>query len=134
MGQHTGSPRAQRRWPGALVHRGFRRLALALALSSFGDWLGVLAVTALATQLVEGFDTKSFAVGRVLAFRLLPSVLLAPIVGAAADRSDRRITMAVSDVVRCLLFVSTPSVRTLTWPRVATARVAIVRPVGTPAK
>ena len=87
------------RWPGALAYRGFRRLALALALSSFGDWLGFLATTALATQLVEGFDTQSFAVGGVLAFRLLPSVLLAPLwseeARAAPGRWYRRAGLAI---------------------------------------
>ncbi len=122
------------RWPGALVHRGFRRLALALALSSFGDWLGFLATTALATQLVEGFNAQSFAVGGVLAFRLLPSLLLAPLVGVIADRFDRRLTMTVSDVLRCALFLSMPLVGTLTWLLVATALVEIVSLVWIPAK
>jgi len=76
-------------WPGALAYRGFRRLALALVLSSFGDWLAFLATTALASQLVDSFGAKSFAVGGVLAFRLLPSVLLAPFVGVVADRRAR---------------------------------------------
>ena len=92
------------RWPGALRYRGFRRLSVALALSSFGDWIGYLAVTALATQLVSGFAAKSFAVGGVLAFRLLPAVVLAPFVGVLADRYDRRLTMVVSDLLRFVLF------------------------------
>ena len=122
------------RWPGALAYRGFRRLALALALSSFGDWLGFLATTALATQLVEGFDTQSFAVGGVLAFRLLPSVLLAPGVGVLADRFDRRLTMALCDVVRFGLFLSIPLVGSLLWLLLATALVEVVSLVWIPAK
>jgi dTMP kinase len=121
-------------WPGALAQRGFRRLALALALSSFGDWLGFLATTALATQLVQGFDAKSFAVGGVLAFRLLPSLLLAPVVGVVADRFDRRLTMTVSDLLRFGLFLSIPLVGTLTWLLVATVLVEVVSMVWIPAK
>jgi dTMP kinase len=122
------------RWPGALAQRGFRRLSLALVLSSFGDWLGFLATTALATQLVTGFDAKSFAVGGVLAFRLLPAVLLAPVVGVIADRFDRRLTMVVSDLLRFGLFLSMPLVGTLTWLLVATALVEVLSLVWIPAK
>ena len=122
------------RWPGALRYRGFRQLSLALALSSFGDWLGYLAVTALATQLVSGFTAKSFAVGGVLAFRLLPAVALAPFVGVLADRFDRRLTMVVSDVVRFALFVTIPIVGTLTWLIVASALVEVLGLIWVPAK
>ncbi|HUR50779.1 MAG TPA: dTMP kinase [Mycobacteriales bacterium] len=121
-------------WPGALAYRGFRRLALALVLSSFGDWLAFLATTALASQLVDGFGAKSFAVGGVLAFRLLPSVVLAPFVGVIADRLDRRLTMVVSDLLRFVLFLSIPLVDSLTWLLIATALVEVLSLVWIPAK
>lgn len=125
---------SERKWPGALAHRGFRRLSLALLLSSLGDWLGFLATTALATQLVHGFDAKSFAVGGVLVFRLLPAVVLAPVVGVVADRFDRRLTMVVCDVLRFALFLSMPVVGTLTWLLVATALVEVLSLIWIPAK
>jgi dTMP kinase len=121
-------------WPGALAYRGFRRLALALVLSSFGDWLAFLATTALAAELVNGFGAKSFAVGGVLAFRLLPSVVLAPFVGVLADRLDRRMTMVVSDLLRFGLFLSIPLVDSLTWLLIATALVEVLSLVWIPAK
>jgi dTMP kinase len=123
-----------RRWPGALAHRGFRQLSLALALSSFGDWLGFLATTALASQLVHGFDQKSFAVGGVLVFRLLPSVVLAPVVGVVADRVDRRLVMVVSDLLRFALFLSMPIVDRVWWLFVATALVEVLSLFWVPAK
>jgi dTMP kinase len=86
----------------------FRKLYTALALSSFGDWLGFLATTALATQLVDTFESKAYATGGVLVFRLLPAVLFGPLAGAFADRWDRRKTMVVCDVLRFLLFLSIP--------------------------
>jgi dTMP kinase len=124
----------ERRWPGALAHRGFRRLSLALVLSSFGDWLGFLATTALASQLVHGFDAKSFAVGGVLVFRLLPAIVLAPLVGVVADRVDRRLVMVVSDVLRFGLFLSMPLVDELWWLLVATALVEVLSLLWIPAK
>ena len=123
-----------RRWPGALAHRGFRRLALALTLSSFGDWLGFLATTALASQLVHGFSDKSFAIGGVLVFRLLPSLVLAPLVGVVADRFDRRLVMVVSDVLRFGLFLSMPLVNEVWWLFVATALVELLSLFWIPAK
>ena len=123
-----------RGWPGALAQTGFRRLSLALALSSFGDWLGFLATTALAAQLVHGFETQSFAIGAVLAFRLLPGVLLAPLVGVVADRFDRRLTMVTSDLLRFGLFLSIPLVDTLAWLFVASALVEVLSLIWIPAK
>jgi len=108
------------RWPGALQSRGFRRLYLALALSSFGDWVGFLATAALAAQLVDGFGARNFAVGGVLAFRLLPAVLFGPVAGAFADRFDRRSLMVVCDLMRFALFLSIPLVGSLLWLFVAT--------------
>jgi dTMP kinase len=103
-------------------------------LSSFGDWLGFLATTALASQLVHGFDQKSFAVGGVLVFRLLPSVLLAPVVGVVADRVDRRLVMVVSDLLRFGLFLSMPIVDRVWWLFVATALVEVLSLFWIPAK
>jgi dTMP kinase len=95
--------------------RSFRRLYTALVLSSFGDWLGFLATTALAAQLVQGFTAKAYATGGVLVFRLLPAVLLGPLAGAFADRFDRRRTMVVCDVARFALFVSIPLSHSLVY-------------------
>ena len=122
------------RWPGALQHRGFRRLYLALVLSSFGDWLGFLATTAFATQLVDGFGAQSYAVGGVLAFRLLPAVLLGPVAGVLADRFDRRGLMVVTDLMRFALFISIPIVGTLWWLLVATVLVEMLSLFWIPAK
>ena len=103
----------------ALRNHDFRRLYSALALSSFGDWLGFLATTALATQLVDSFAGKAYATGGVLVFRLLPAVLLGPLAGAFADRWDRRRTMVVCDLLRFVLFLSIPLVGSVASPRTA---------------
>lgn len=128
------------RWPGALEVRPFRRLYLALVLSSFGDWLGFLATTALATQLVDGFGAQSFAVGGVLAFRLLPAVLFGPVAGVFADRFDRRGLMVVTDLLRFVLFLSIPLVAVvrpgaaLVWLFAATVLVETLSLFWIPAK
>ena len=55
----------------------FRKLWNSMAFSSFGDWLGLLATTALAQQLAGGdYATANFAIAGVFIARLLPSVIL----------------------------------------------------------
>jgi dTMP kinase len=105
---------------GVLSIKPFRQLWIALSLSSLGDWLSILALTALAPSLTHGGDVaKSSAVGAVWLVTLLPALLLGPIAGALADRLDRRMTMIVGDVVRGLLFISIPLFPNLTWIFVA---------------
>ncbi|MEO8888296.1 MAG: dTMP kinase [Jatrophihabitantaceae bacterium] len=88
--------------------RAFRRLWYTTALSSLGDWLGLLATTALATSLAHGYQAQNYALGGVLVVKLLPAIVLGPLAGAFADRFDRRTTMIVSDAVRFVLFLSIP--------------------------
>ena len=79
--------------------RDFRRLWLVMSFSSFGDWLGLLATTALAAELANGYAAANFALGGVLVVRLLPAVIFGPLAGAFADRFDRRKLMVVADLV-----------------------------------
>jgi dTMP kinase len=114
--------RAGRSHPGdgVLSIKPFRRLWVALSLSSLGDWLSIVALTALAPALTQGSAVaKSSAVGGVWLVTLLPALLLGPIAGALADRLDRRVTMITGDVIRGLLFVSIPLYPHLTWIYIA---------------
>ncbi len=98
---------------GVLSIKPFRRLWIALSLSSLGDWLSIIALTALAPSLSKG--NAAVAVGGVWLATLLPALLLGPLAGAMADRLDRRTTMIVGDVIRGLLFLSIPLFPNLTW-------------------
>jgi dTMP kinase len=114
--------------------RDFRKLWLSMSLSSFGDWLGLLAITATATSLVDSFAGKNYALGAVLLFRLLPAIALGPLAGAFADRFDRRKTMVVSDVLRFALFASIPLVDELVWLFVAQFLIEAISLFWIPAK
>jgi dTMP kinase len=114
--------------------RDFRKLWLSMALSSFGDWLGLLAITATATSLVTGFAAANFALGGVLLFRLAPAIVLGPLAGAFADRFDRRKTMVVADLLRFALFASIPLVDNLIWLFVAQFLIEAVSLFWIPAK
>ncbi|NBP22778.1 MAG: dTMP kinase, partial [Actinobacteria bacterium] len=66
---------SQQQSRGVLSIHAFRKLWNAMAFSSFGDWLGLLATTALAQQLAGGDYAKAnFAIAGVFIARLLPSV------------------------------------------------------------
>jgi len=98
----------------------FRRLWVALSLSSLGDWLSILALLALAPSVTHGSTlAKTASISGVWVVTLLPALLLGPVAGALADRFDRRTTMIVGDVVRGLLFISIPLFPNLTWIFVA---------------
>jgi dTMP kinase len=112
----------------------FRKLWLSMSLSSFGDWLGLLAITATATSLVEGFAAANFALGGVLLFRLLPAIILGPLAGAFADRFDRRKTMVITDIFRFGLFASIPLVDNLVWLFVAQFLIEAISLFWIPAK
>ena len=87
----------------------FRKLWNSMAFSSFGDWLGLLATTALAQELAGGdYKKANFAIAGVFIVRLLPAVLLGPIAGVIADRFDRRRLMIVCDILRFGFYLSIP--------------------------
>ncbi|MGH8960861.1 MAG: dTMP kinase [Jatrophihabitantaceae bacterium] len=121
--------------------RSFRRLWYTTALSSLGDWLGLLATTAMAASLAHGYQAQNYALGGVLVVRLLPAIILGPLAGAFADRFDRRMTMIVSDAVRFVLFLSIPLAhllvdrdRTLAWLLIASFLIECVSLFWMPAK
>jgi dTMP kinase len=119
--------------PGVLSIKPFRRLWIALSLSSFGDWLSILALTALAGSLTKG-SAENYAIGGVLVVKLLPALLFGPLAGAVADRFDRRITMVVADILRFALFLSIPLVGRLDWLYIATFLIEVVTLFWIPAK
>ena len=112
----------------------FRRLWLALGLSSFGDWLGLLATTSLAAALATGTSAKLLAVSGVFILRLAPAVVFGPLAGVVADRLNRRWTLVYGDVLRFILFCTIPLVGTLWWLFVATILIEIVGLFWMPAK
>lgn len=113
----------------------FRRLWMALGLSSFGDWLGLLATAAFAQDLAaDSYTAANYAIAGVFILRLAPAVLLGPLAGALADRLDRRWTLVVGDLARCALFASIPLVGTLGWLYAATLLVECFALFWLPAK
>ncbi len=143
MGQHHH---------GVLSIKPFRRIWIATSLSSLGDWLSLLALSALAysltgnqshahnSVLTGSLTTGNVAVSGVWITSLLPYLLFGPLAGAVADRLDRRINMIVGDVMRAVLYLSIPInlvvgfAPKLTWIYVAQFLACCASLFWTPAK
>ena len=118
--------------------RDFRRLWVGLGLSSLGDWMGLLALTALANASAESYAGKNYAIATVLFLRVLPALFLGPVAGFVADRLDRRSVLIWGDYLRGVLFLTIPiigpKVGMLWWIFVVTVLVEAVSLVWGPAK
>lgn len=83
----------------------FFRLWLSQVFSSLGDWIGLLAILAIANRVS---DSNAAALSLVMVARMLPGFLLAPLVGALVDRLDRKRVMVFSDLARAVLLALLP--------------------------
>ena len=79
------------------------RFFLAQAVSSLGDWIGVIAIAVFAKRI--GGNT---AVGVVMMARVLPGFIAGPIGGVLADSWDRKKTMVWADITRAAVIFSLP--------------------------
>lgn len=111
----------------------FFRLWLAQVASSLGDWIGFVAITALAARLAGG-ATPEAAVGVVLSARLIPGFFLAPVAGVLVDRLDRRKVMVACDVGRGLVLATLPWVDTIAGLVFASFLLEILTLLWSPAK
>jgi dTMP kinase len=119
-----------------LANAPFRRLWTAMSVCSLGDWLNILALTALAANLTQNDDYRlqSLAVGGVFVAKMLPAVLLGPLAGVFADRFDRRLTMFTADLARFAVVLSIPVIGSYQWVIIATILVECVNLFWVPAK
>ncbi|WP_327348850.1 MFS transporter [Streptomyces europaeiscabiei] len=91
-----------------LRHRAYRRLFAAQVVALVGTGLATVALGLLAYDLA-GADAGS-VLGTALAIKMVAYVVIAPAVGAIADRLPRRALMVTADLVRAGIAVSLPFV------------------------
>ena len=110
----------------------FFRLWLTQVVSATGDWLGFLAIAALATRI--GAGSPEAAVGVVMAARIVPGFFLGPASGVIADRFDRKKVMVVCDLGRGAVLVLMPFVENVWALVLASLVLEIFTLLWTPAK
>src|SRR5215510_4614331 len=90
--------------------RSFFKLWVAQVVSSLGDWIGIIAILAIAARVSGG---SGAAVSLVMVARVVPGFFLATVGGVIVDRFDRRRVMIACDFGRAGLLALLPFVDTL---------------------
>jgi dTMP kinase len=114
--------------------RPFRRMAIASGAASLGDWMGFLAIIALTADIMGPTRAAAFAVSGVMAARVVPSLLLAPVAGVFVDRWDRKRVLVVTHVGRGLIMALIPFTQELLALILATLFLEVLSSLFAPAK
>ncbi len=110
----------------------FMRLWCAQLVSSFGDWLGFLAITILAADV--GAGAGGAAVGLVMSARIIPGFFLAPVAGVMIDRWDRKKVMVTCDLIRAAIIAMLPLVHSVLGLVIASLVIEVCTLLWSPAK
>lgn len=109
----------------------FFRLWLAQVVSSLGDWLGFLAITAIAARVGSSPEA---AISLVLSARLVPGFFLAPVAGVMVDRWDRKKVMVICSLGRAVVLAFLPFVDTVLGLVAASFLLEVMTLLWSPAK
>ncbi|MEQ1786923.1 MAG: MFS transporter, partial [Acidimicrobiales bacterium] len=110
----------------------FFHLWLTQVASATGDWLGFLAIAALAAKIGQG--SPAAAVGLVMSARIVPGFFLGAASGVIADRFDRKRVMVTCDLGRAAVLVTLPFVDTVLGLVIASLVLECFTLLWTPAK
>jgi len=87
------------------------RLWIVQVVSSLGDWVGFVAIVAIAQRLGSGSGAS--AIGLVMTARILPGFFLSQLAGVIIDRLDRKKVMICCDIGRGLVLCTLPFIKTV---------------------
>ena len=90
--------------------KSYFRLWLAQVVSSTGDWIGLIAILAIAARVS---DNSGAAVSLVMLARVVPGFFLGTVGGVLIDRLDRRKVMVACDIGRASLLLLLPFIENL---------------------
>jgi dTMP kinase len=110
----------------------FFRLWLVQVVSAMGDWLGFSAIILLASRV--GDSGGAGAISLVMAARIVPGFVFAPVAGVLVDRWDRKRVMVACDVGRAAVIASLPFVDDLAGLVLASLALEVFTLLWTPAK
>src|SRR5688572_7061413 len=111
----------------------FFRLWLAQVVSAIGDWIGFVAIVAIAGNLGGGAGSAG-AISLVMSARMIPGFFLSPMAGVLVDRWDRKRVMMVADVSRGVVLAFVPFIDTIWGLVVASLLLEIGTLLWSPAK
>lgn len=117
-----------------LRNRSFRNLTLATVTSALGDWIGVLAIIALTTDILGPTRAAAFAVSGVMAVRLIPALVLSPVAGVFVDRWNRKRVLIATDVGRGTVMALIPFTNEIFTLLLATLVIELLSSLFAPAK
>ena len=115
-------------------NRDFRNLSLATVTSALGDWIGVLAILALTVEIMGPTRAAPFALGAVMAARVVPAMLLGPVAGVFVDRWNRKHVLIGADIGRGIIMALIPFTDELLTLLLATLMIEVLSALFAPAK
>ena len=118
---------------GSLFSGPFLRLWLAQVASSLGDWVGLVAILALAAR-VGGGASSGTSVGIVMVARMTPGFFLASVGGVLVDRWDRKKVMVLCNIGRAGVLGLLPWVDSLWGLVLASLLLEVMTLLWSPAK
>jgi dTMP kinase len=105
-------------------------LWVAQVISAVGDWLGFVAIVAVATRI----SGSAGAISLVMSARLIPGFFLAPVAGVLVDRLDRKKIMVACDLVRAAVLFTIPFVNAIWQLVIASLVLEVATLLWSPAK
>ncbi len=111
---------------------GFIALWSTQLISSFGDWIGFLAVIAVASRI--GGNNAGSAIALVVTARVLPGFFLASIGGIIVDRFNRKKLLVWCDIARALILLTIPFINALWSLALASLALELATSLWSPAK
>ncbi len=111
---------------------GFIALWSTQLISSFGDWIGFLAVIEVASRI--GGDNAGSAIALVVTARVLPGFFLASVGGIIVDRFNRKTLLVWCDIARALILLTIPFINALWSLALASLALELATSLWSPAK
>ena len=110
----------------------FFRLWIAQVVSALGDWIGFVAIVAIATRI--GGSSPAASISLVMSARLIPGFFLAPIAGVLVDRWDRKRVMVCCDLARAGVLLTLPFIDHIWMLVIASLALEVATSLWSPAK
>ena len=111
---------------------GFVALWSTQLISSFGDWIGFLAVIEVASRI--GGANPGSAIALVVTARVLPGFFLASAGGIIVDRFNRKKLLVWCDIARALVLLTIPFINALWSLALASLALELATSLWSPAK